>query len=138
MMNGAIRHLNPEKMHNNPAFTQAIAVSGAVQTVYIGGQNAVAADGSVVGGNDLAAQTEQVLANMATVLEEAGGTLHDVIKWTIYVASGHDVLPSVGVFQRVWGREQPPPAISVVMVAGFVNPQYLVEIEAIAVIKEQG
>jgi len=137
-MAGAIRHLNPEKMHTNPAFTQAVVVSGAVQTIYIGGQNAVAADGSVVGGNDLAAQTEQVLANMTIVIEEAGGTLHDVIKWTIYVAQGHDVLPSVEVFPRVWGREQPPPAISVVMVSGFVNPQYLVEIEAIAVIKERG
>lgn len=35
---------------------------------------------------------------MTSVLEEAGGTLHDAIKWSIYVAQGHDVLPSVGVF----------------------------------------
>ena len=134
-MDGAIRHLNPERMHNNPAFTQAVVVSGAVRTVYVGGQNAVAVDGRIVGGNDLAAQTEQVLVNLATVLAAAGGTLHDAIKWTIYVVQGHDIRPAFAVFQRVWGREQPPPAISVLLVAGLANPEFLVEIEAIAVIK---
>jgi len=88
-MDGAIRHLNPERMHNNPAFTQAVVVSGAVRTVDVGGQNAVAVDGRIVGGNDLAAQAEQVLANLATVLEAAGGTLHDALKWTIYVVQSH-------------------------------------------------
>jgi len=134
-MDGAIRHLNPERMHNNPAFTQAVTVSGAVRTVYVGGQNAVTADGRIVGGNDLAAQTEQVLATLATVLAAAGGTLHDAIKWTIYVVQGHDIRPAFRVFQRVWGREQPPPAISVLLVAGRANAEFLVEIEASAVIK---
>lgn len=137
-MDGTIRHLNPEGMHHNPAFTQAVAVSGAVQTVYVGGQNAVMADGRIVGGTDLAAQTEQVFANLATVLAATGGTLHDVIKWTIYVVQGHDIRPVFGVFQRVWGREQPPPAITVLTVAGLANPEFLVEVEAIAVIKERG
>lgn len=41
MMDGAIRHVNPAKLYPNPAFTRAIAVSGAVQTFYTGGQNAV-------------------------------------------------------------------------------------------------
>jgi enamine deaminase RidA (YjgF/YER057c/UK114 family) len=132
-----VRHLNPEGMHANPAFTQAVIVSGAARTVYIGGQNAVAPDGRIIGGDDLAAQTEQVCANLATVLA-AGGTLHDIIKLTICVVQGQDLRRDFDVFQRIWGAEQPPPAITVLIVAGLANPAFLVEVEAIAIIGSGG
>ena len=128
-----VQHLNPEGMHQNPAFTQAIVVEGSARTIYVGGQNAVAADGTIVGGGDLAAQTEQVFANLRTVLRAAGASIHDVIKWTFYVVQGHDILPGIAVSQRVWGQEAPPPAISVIMVAGLAHPEFLIELEAIAV-----
>jgi len=50
-----ITHVNPEAMHSNPAFSQAVVVEGAARTIYVGGQNAVDADGRVVGAGDLAA-----------------------------------------------------------------------------------
>jgi enamine deaminase RidA (YjgF/YER057c/UK114 family) len=134
-MEATITHLNPEGMHSNPAFSQAVAVTGNAKTVYIGGQNAVSADGQVVG-EDLATQTEQVFTNLETVLAAAGGTLHDIVKWTIYVVQGQDVAQGFGVFQRRWGTSAKPPAITGVMVAGLANAQFLVEIEAIAVIPE--
>lgn len=127
-----VTHLNPEGMHTNPAFTQAVVVEGAARTIYVGGQNAVDADGQIVG-DDLATQTEQVFANLETVLAAAGATLHDVVKWTIYVVQGHDIRPGFGVFQRVWGTKPNPPAISAAIVAALANPAFLVEIEAIAV-----
>lgn len=127
-----ITHLNPDGLHQNPAFTQAVVVEGAARTVYVGGQNAVAADGTVVG-EDLATQTEQVFANLRTLLAAAGATLGDVIKWTIYVVQGQEIGPGFGVFQRTWGGAPNPPAISVVVVAGLANPAFLVEVEAIAV-----
>lgn len=128
-----IAHLNPEGMHNNPAFTQAVSVQGEATTIYIGGQNAVAGDGQIVGAGDLVLQTAQVFRNLETVLAAAGATLHDIIKWTIYVVQGQDIRPGFGVFQQVWGTSARPPAISVIMVAGLANPAFLVEIEAIAV-----
>ena len=128
-----VQHVNPEEMHSNPAFSQAVVVEGPARTIYVGGQNAVAADGSIVGGGDLAAQTEQVFANLETVLRAAGATIHDVIKWTFYVVQGHDILPGVAVSQRVWGQRPNPPAITVAFVAGLAHPEFLVELEAIAV-----
>lgn len=44
---GTVQYLNPETLHHNPAFSQAVAVSGAVKTVYIGRQNAVNAAGAI-------------------------------------------------------------------------------------------
>jgi enamine deaminase RidA (YjgF/YER057c/UK114 family) len=128
-----ITHLNPEGMHANPVFSQAVVVEGAARTIYVGGQNAVSPDGQVVGVGDLVAQTEQVFTNLETVLAAAGATLHDIVKWTFYVVPGQDMLAGLGVFQRRWGTTARPPAISVAIVAGLAHPDFLVEIEAIAV-----
>lgn len=127
-----VTHLNPEGMHHNPAFSQAVVVQGNAKTIYVGGQNAVAADGAIVG-DDLATQTEQVFGNLRTVLAAAGATLGDVVKWTFYVVPGHDVRPAFGVSLREWGQRPNPPAISVLTVAGLANPAFLVEVDAIAV-----
>ena len=132
-MSALVQHLNPATMHRNPAYSQAVSVAAGARTVYIGGQNGVDADGKIVG-DDLATQTEQVFANLATVMAEAGGTLHDTIKWTIHVVQGQDLRPGFAVFERVWGHAAPPPAITVLMVAGLANPAFLIEVEAIAVI----
>lgn len=134
-MKPTVTHLNPAGLHRNPAFTHAVVVEGAARTVYIGGQNAVSAEGQIVGG-DLAAQAEQVLTNLETLLAAAGATLQDVIKWSIYVVQGPDIRPAFEVFQRTWGARPNPPTISVLTVAGLANPAFLVEVEAIAVTGE--
>jgi enamine deaminase RidA (YjgF/YER057c/UK114 family) len=136
-MNSGVTHLKPAGMHSNPAFSQAVVVEGSARTIYVGGQNAVSADGRVVGVGDLEAQTEQVFANLRTVLASAGAELHHIVRWTIYVVQGQDLLPGLGVFRKVWG-DAPPPAISVIRVVGLANPEFLVEVEAVAVIGATG
>ena len=131
---GAVEHLNPETLHHNPAFSQAVAVSGAVRTVYIGGQNAVDASGAIVGQGDIGAQTEQVLQNLQAALAAGGASLEHVIKWNMYLLQGQPLQPGFAVFQRVWGRRPNPPAITMVSVAGLANPDYLLEMDAIAVV----
>ena len=131
---GSVEHLNPETLHHNPAFTQAVAVSGAVKTVYVGGQNAVDASGAIVGKGDIGAQTEQVMHNIQAALAAGGASLEHVIKWNVYLVQGQPLQPGFEVFQRIWGRRPNPPAISSVMVAGLANPDFLVEIDAIAVV----
>jgi enamine deaminase RidA (YjgF/YER057c/UK114 family) len=127
------QRLNPEGLHHNPAYSQVVTVSQSARTIYIGGQNAVDESGALIGKGDLKAQTEQIFKNLEIALRAAGAELHDIIKWTIYTVQGQDVRPAVEVFQRVWGRETPPPLITGVFVAGLAHPDYLVEIEAIAV-----
>jgi len=56
-----IKHINPDGLIKNPAFTQVVTVSGPVKTVYIGAQNAVDGGRNIVGKGDIGAQTEQIL-----------------------------------------------------------------------------
>lgn len=134
-MDLTIEHLNPEGMHQNPSFSQAVVVSGPARTIYIGGQNAVNASGEIVGKGDLAAQTEQVFQNLETVLTAAGATLHDIILWRLFVVEGQDLRPGLEVTMRHWGTEHAPPAITSAMVPSLANPDFLLEIEAIAVVR---
>lgn len=136
-MSGNVQHLNPEGLYQNPAFSQIVSVSGAVKTVYVGGQNAVDIKGQIVGEGDLKAQTEQTFRNLEIALSGAGARLEHVIKWSIYVVQGQDVRSGFGVFQQVWGQRPNPPVITVLFVAGLANPDFLVELEAVAVISEE-
>ena len=67
-----MKHLNPEGLHKNPAYSQAVVTEGNVRTVYVGGQNAVDASGEVVGRGDIGAQAEQIFKNLETALEAGG------------------------------------------------------------------
>lgn len=133
---GKIEYINPDGLHQNPAFTQVVTVTGPAKTVYIGGQNAVNANGEIVGKDDIATQTEQALKNVGVALQAAGAGWEHVIKWTIYAVQGQSVQAGFQAFQKVWGNRPNPPAISVAIVAGLANPDFLVEIEAIAVVPE--
>ena len=119
-----------------PAFTQVVTVSGTAKTIYVGGQNAVTSSGEIVGRGHIAAQTEQVFRNLELALGAAGARLEHVIKWTIHVVDGQPLQPAFEVFQRVWGRRPNPPLITLAIVSALANPDFLVELEAIAVIRE--
>jgi enamine deaminase RidA (YjgF/YER057c/UK114 family) len=135
-VSGRVEFLSPDGLIKSPAFSNVVVVSGNVKTVYVGGQDAVDAEGNVVGKGDLGAQTEQVLKNVKTALAAAGAGPEHVIKWNIYVAPGQSVQEGYAAFQSVWGNPPKPPLITVVFVAGFANPDFLVEIDAIAVVPE--
>lgn len=130
---GTVEHLNPPGLPANPAFSQVIAVSGATKTVYVGGQNAVTKDG-IVGRGDLRAQTEQVLANIQTALAAAGAGLEHVVKWNVYIVHGQSLQPGFEVFQRVWAGRANPPTITGLFVSALANPDFLLEIDAVAVV----
>ncbi|MCY3601965.1 MAG: RidA family protein [Chloroflexi bacterium] len=129
-----ITPINPETLHRNPAFSQAITVDGPHRTVYVGGQNAVDVDGNVVGQGDVEAQAEQVARNLQAALAAAGATLDDVVKLTIYLVEPHSAFPAYGAFQRVWGMPATPPTISLLYVSGLFQPDFLLEVDAVAVV----
>ena len=131
---GRVEFLNPDGLPRNPAFSNVVVVSGNVRTIYVGGQDAIDADGRIVGVGDLAAQTEQVLRNLRTALAAAGAGPEHVIKWTVLILEGQDFRSGYAVFQRVWGDRPNPPVITAALVKGLAHPDFLVEMDAIAVV----
>ncbi len=133
---GQVNFIHPRGLHRNPAFTNVVVVTGPAKTIYVGGQNAVDASGAIVGKGDLKKQTEQIYANLQVCLAAAGARLEHVVKWTLYVVQGQPLQEGFEVFQRIWGNRPKPPAISVAIVAGLAHPDFLAEMDAIAVLPE--
>lgn len=135
MTSGSVELLSPDGLVKSPAFSHVAVVSGAVRTIYVGGQDAITPDGEIVGKGDLAAQTTQILANIETALAAAGAGLEHVIKWNVFLVEGNPVGPAYEAFQRAWGeRSTPPPLITAAFVKGLGHPDWLAEIDAIAVV----
>jgi enamine deaminase RidA (YjgF/YER057c/UK114 family) len=128
-----IKRINPDTLHKNPAFTQVITVSSPATLVFVGGQNGVTVEGKIAG-KDIASQAEQAYRNLIAALDAAGATLQDVFKMTIYIVQGHSVQEAFGAVQRVQAQRTPPPTVSVIIVAGLANPDFLIEIEAVAAV----
>lgn len=133
---GQVQHINPDDLSKNPAFTNVVTVTGPVKTIYIGGQDALDASGNIVGKGDIKQQVEQVFRNLRVALKAGGAELEHVIKWNVYVVQGQPIQQAFEVFQRVWGRRPNPPAITMMFVAGLANPDFLVEMDAVAVVPQ--
>jgi enamine deaminase RidA (YjgF/YER057c/UK114 family) len=121
-------------MHANPAYTQAVVIPAGARTMLIGGQNAVAADGSIVGKGDLAAQTTQALVNMQACLAEAGADVSNLVQVTLYIAGDIDIRPGFGAWMQVWGQRPNPPTVFAAKVLGLAHPDFMIEISAVAVL----
>ena len=134
---GSVQHINPDGLLKNPAFTNVIVVSGSVRTVYIGGQDAVDATGAIIGKGDIAKQSEQVLKNLQTALHAVGAGLENIVKWNVYIVQGQPLRAGFAAFQAAWGNRPNPPAITGMFVAGLANPDFLIEMDAVAVVPEK-
>ncbi|MFT4156911.1 MAG: RidA family protein [Microbacterium sp.] len=124
-----VTHINPADLHTSPAFSQGTLVPTG-RTLYIGGQNGTANDGSLAEGT--AAQTALALRNVISVLSAADAGVENVAKLTIYLAAEADVSEGFAAAAEVWGMH--PTAITVLRVIGFARPGALVEIDAVAAI----
>jgi enamine deaminase RidA (YjgF/YER057c/UK114 family) len=132
----SIKRLNPDSLHKNPAFTQVATVDSPAKFIYVGGQNAVNAEGKIVG-RDIASQAEQAYKNVIAALEAAGATLADVFKMNVYIVQGQSLQDAYAAAQKVQKVGAPPPTVSVLMVAGLANPEFLIEVEAIAAVSAE-
>ncbi len=129
-----LEHPHPKGLLSNKGFSQVVVSSGA-RTVYISGQVAIDEHGELVGGNDLAAQIEQAMRNLGLALAAAGATFADIAKSTTYIVNykpEHRVV--VGKAKAPFYANGTPPASVLVGVSALALPEWLVEIEAIAVI----
>ena len=123
------RETYPEQKLNND-LCQAVVANG---TVYLRGQIGQDQDTrESVGVGDVAAQTEKAMANIAMLLDEAGSKLEDICKITVYLV---DVRYREAVY-TVMGKwlKGVYPASTGVVISALARPEWLVEIDAIAVI----
>jgi enamine deaminase RidA (YjgF/YER057c/UK114 family) len=126
-----IEHLNPEGMAKNPAFSQAVVVTGAEKLIFVGGQNGLRADGTMAG-STMREQSAQALRNVIAALEAAGASQENVTRLGIYMVQGQDAREGFAAAQEVWGLHAT--AITGYFVAGLARPDALVEVEATAVL----
>jgi len=113
-------------------FSQATAIEGSGTLVFISGMTARKADGSIAGIGDITVQTRQVCENIKAAVETAGGTLDDICRVDVYVRN-MEHFDQIHAVRREYFKP-PLPASTMVEVTKFVSPDYLIEINAIAVI----
>ncbi len=133
---GRVELLSPDGLVKNPAFSNVAVVSGPVRTIYVGGQDPITDDGEVVGTGDLGAQTTQILANIQTALAAAGAGIEHLVKLNILIVEGQDVRAGFGAWRAIWGDRPNPPLVTAAFVRALAHPDWLAEIDAIAVIPE--
>lgn len=116
-------------------YSHAITVTGG-RTVYLSGVVGKRPDGSIPEG-DVAAQADLAFRNLEEVMRAAGGTLEDIVKVNIYL--GVDFADHAGELREIRARylHNDFPTSTLVRVAGFAGPEYLFEIEAVAVIDDR-
>lgn len=126
--------INPATLPPTRGYAQATIVPAGRQ-LHISGQVALDTAGNLVGKGDLAAQTEQVYANLGHALAAAGASFADVFKIVTYVvAIAPDKVATVRAVRSKRFGDGPFPASTMVGVTGLVDPELLIEVEAIAAI----
>ncbi len=121
--------INPASMGGEPAaYSNGILSKAPAATLYVAGQIGIDAKG--VASSDFEAQTRQTWANIAAILAEAGMTLQDIVKTTIYLVDRADYATFVKVRTEVLNGHKP--ASTLVYVSGLVKPEWKVEIDVIA------
>jgi len=109
------------------------AVAGRAGLVFAAGACPLDDQGQVTAPGDIPAQARQALANLRAALEDSGATIRDVVKTTVFVASGQrsDLVSAWNEVAAAFGDHDVPSTLLGVTVLGY--PDQLVEIEAIAV-----
>ena len=106
------------------------------ELLFIAGQVATKADGTIVGAGDFPAQVRQAFANIGSALDAAGATFADVAKFTTYITRDMDVPDFMKtreeIFRDIYPSGKYPPN-TLLVISRLVKREFLIEIEAIAV-----
>jgi enamine deaminase RidA (YjgF/YER057c/UK114 family) len=114
-----------------PRFAQVVKIGNQV---YVAGQTAVDDKGNVVGRGDIETQTRQIFRNLQKCLSAAGAGFEQVVKLNIYSTDLDAHLPTLTKIRREYFPKEPV-ASTTVQVPRLVHPDWLLEIEAIAVLE---
>jgi enamine deaminase RidA (YjgF/YER057c/UK114 family) len=131
-----IEHDNPTALCPTFGWTHLVSVTGG-KTIYISGQVSVNERGEVVGKGDLQAQVDQAFRNVKLALVAAGATFRDVVKTNLYVVGLRpEHVPIIREVRSRYVAADHPPVSTLVGVSALVGPDWLIEIEAVAVVPE--
>ncbi len=128
------RFLNPVSLTKPMGYTHVVEARGG-RTVYISGQIALDKYGNIVGINDFELQARQAFQNVLHALDAVGMKFENVVKLGLFVTD----ISHVKTLRRVrdeFVNLQRPPASTLVQVAALVRPEFLFEVEVIAVGQE--
>ncbi|MGH2513851.1 MAG: RidA family protein [Candidatus Limnocylindrales bacterium] len=129
--------VNPKDIYETPwKFNEGVKITRVGTILFCAGIVGWRPDGSIATG-DIVAQAEQAYSSLKRIVEEAGGTLHDVVKTNVYVGENYMIHREAlrDVRARFFSGDDVP-ATTLLQVAGFANPGYMFEIEAIAVLQD--
>ena len=132
------RIFNPDTMAKPTAGYSHVAEVTDGKLVYIAGQVAIDRSGNLVGKGDFKAQVQQVFENLKAAVEASGGNFHDVIKLNYFCAESVDPsqVPVVREIRDKYVNIANPPVSTFVVVKRLVRPEWLIEVEAVAVVKK--
>ena len=130
----AKKFVNPPGMKPLGMYTQVTVAQGG-SLAFISGQVAIDSQGKVVGAGDIQAQAVQVFENLKLALGGIGATFEDVIKFTIYIVElSAERRKAVMDVRGRYISHKNPPAATMIGVDQLVEPELLVEIEAVVAI----
>jgi 2-iminobutanoate/2-iminopropanoate deaminase len=127
------RIINPWTWQDQLGYVQANEISGAQRTLFLAGQGSVDEEGRPVHPEDMAAQLNQTLDNLETVLREAGAELSDVVRLNYYTTDVERFFEAYDAVVVRLVQAGCRPACTLLGVARLAFPELLVEIEATAV-----
>jgi 2-iminobutanoate/2-iminopropanoate deaminase len=129
-------YINPDSLFPSlpHGFSQVVVASGK-KMVFISGQTAWDVKKNIVGGDSLLEQARQALRNVQSAIEVTGGTLNDVVALRIYIVNYRvEDAEAVGSALREFFSPDNPPASTWIGVSALAVPEFLIEIEATAVL----
>ena len=131
----SMRRINPPELGAPPGYSNVVEVR-AERLIFIAGQTALGRDGKLVGGTDFAAQAEQVFHNLNIALQSVGCTASNLVKLTVFLRNMENLSAYREARNRFFATTTPPaaPAVTLVEVSKLYGPDFLIEIEAIAVV----
>lgn len=128
--------LKPDGLAPANGYTHVV-VAKPGKLVFIAGQVANDKQGKLVGKDDLKVQATQVFENLKSALAASGATFNDVVKINWYIKSYKpELLPILRDVRNMYINKSAPPASTLVGVASLFQEDYLLEVEAVAVIPE--
>src|SRR5438128_3639576 len=117
-----------------PAYAQAVKVTGAQTILYIAGQVAYGPDGTAAHAGDFRAQARAALQCLKAQVEAGGGTMADIVKVNTYLTDIRHRAEYGPIREEFFGKNKKMPASTLVAVTALAQPEFLIEIEAIAVL----
>ncbi len=121
--------LNPARIHPPPGYSH-VAIATGSRLAFVAGQAALDRDFAIVGGDDLAAQTRQVMRNLGAALDELGAGWDDVVKATVYTTRPTEYETIGGAMADAMGGAAPPAQV-LLGVTSLALPELLIEIELV-------